>query len=141
MGRNSTPGAPCMVRPPVYLVGDAEMRKAPEPTKVQGLSPNQEPTGASVLPAQHLGNKPARQDCRLPAGCTAYPAEFLSKRAAAKYVELVRKAARIGATVDLIVGPYRRRPDYLVRIGNVSRRLAEVEAASRWLETLQDGEP
>jgi hypothetical protein len=40
----------------------------------------------------------------------------------------------------LIVGPYRRRPDYLVRLGNVSRRLNEIEAASRWLKTLQDGD-
>lgn len=77
----------------------------------------------------------------MPAGCTAYPAEFLSKRAAAKYVELIRKASRIGATVDLIVGQFRRRPDYLVRLGNVSRRLNEVEAASRWIDTLKDREP
>lgn len=87
--------------------------------------------------AEKLGNKPARQDCRLPAGCTAFPAEFLSKRAGAKHVELVRKGARIGATVDLIVGQFRRRPDYLVRLGNVSRRLNEVEAAGRWFDDIQ----
>lgn len=109
----------------------------PAPT---GQSANENTDREILASAEKTGNKSALQDCRLPVGCTAFPAEFLSKRAAAKYLELVRKATKIGATVDLIVGQFRRRPDYLVRIGNVSRRLAEVEAASRWLETLQDGD-
>lgn len=105
-----------------------------------GLCPNETTDPLILATAEKIGNKPAHQDCRLPVGCTSFPAEFLSKRAAAKYLALVREAARVGATVDLIVGPYRRRPDYLVRMGNVSRRLSEVEAASRWLKTLQDGD-
>jgi hypothetical protein len=105
-----------------------------------GQSADTKTDGAILATAEKIGNKPARLDCRLPDGCTAFPAEFLSKRAAAKYLALVHEATRIGATVDLIVGPYRRRPDYLVRLGNVSRRLNEIEAASRWLKTLQDGD-
>lgn len=105
-----------------------------------GQIANETTVGTILASAEKIGNKPTLQDCRLPVGCTSFPAEFLSKRAAAKYLALVREAARVGATVDLIVGQYRRRPDYLVRLGNVSRRVSEVEAASRWLKTLQDGD-
>ena len=101
-----------------------------------GQNANETTDRAILSAAEKTGNKSALQDCRLPVGCISYPTEFLSKRAAAKYLEVVRKATRIGATVDLIVGPYRRRPDYLVRLGNVSRRLNEIEAASRYLAEL-----
>ena len=100
--------------------------------------PNQHcPT--SLPAAETTGNKAAHQDFRLPVGCKPFPAEFLSKRAAAKYVALVQKATRHGATVDLIAGQYRRRPEYLLRLGNVTRRLDEVEAASGWLDSLVEG--
>ena len=88
---------------------------------------------AILSAAEKTGNKSALQDCRLPVGCISFPAEFLSKRAAAKYLALVREATRIDATVDLIVGPYRRRPDYLVRLGKVTARLPDLDAARRWL--------
>ena len=96
---------------------------------------------AILSAAEKSGNKSALQDCRLPIGCTSFPAEFLRNEATPNTSALVQKAARIGATVDLIVGQYRRRPDYLVRFGNVTRRLDDVAAASRWIDTLQDGEP
>lgn len=79
----------------------------------------------------------AKADCKVPNGCILFPAEFLSKRAAAKYVELVRKAAKVGAVVDLVYGPFKRRPVYVIRRGNLERRLEDVEAASRWLDDIQ----
>ena len=115
------------------------MKVAPQKSEcpaATGQNAYESTDGAILATAEKIGNKPARLDCRLPDGCTAFPAEFLSKRAAAKYLALVREATRIDATVDLIVGPYRRRPDYLVRLGNVSRRLNEIEAASRYLAEL-----
>ena len=78
----------------------------------------------------------AKADCKVPNGCILFPAEFFSKRAAAKYVELVRKAAKVGAVVDLVYGPFKRRPVYVIRRGNLERRLEDAEAASRWLETI-----
>ena len=119
------------------------MKVAPQKSEcpaATGQNANETTDGPILATAEKIGNKPARLDCRLPDGCTAFPAEFLSKRAAAKYLELVRKATKIGATVDLIVGQFRRRPDYLVRFGNVTRRLDDVAAASRWIDTLQDGD-
>ena len=79
----------------------------------------------------------AKADCKVPNGCILFPAEFLSKRAEAKYIQLVRKAAKAGAVVDLVCGPFKRRPVYVVRRGNVERRLDDVEAASRWLDDIQ----
>ena len=79
----------------------------------------------------------AKTDCKVPNGCILFPAEFLSKRAAAKYVDLVRKAAKAGAVVDLVYGPFKRRPVYVIRRGNLERRLEDVEAASRWVDAIQ----
>lgn len=115
------------------------MKVAPQKSEcpaATGHYANETTDGTILASAEKTGNRPALQDCRLPAGCTAFPAEFLSKRGAAKYIALVQKAARIGATVDLIVGQFRRRPDYLVRFGNITRRLDDVAAASRWVDEL-----
>ena len=112
------------------------MKVAPQKSEcpaATGQNAYESTDGAILATAEKIGNKPARLDCRLPDGCTAFPAEFLSKRAAAKYLALVREATRIDATVDLIVGPYRRRPDYLVRLGKVTARLPDLDAARRWL--------
>lgn len=106
--------------------------------QINGARPGQ----AAPVPGTPQKEKSAlavssQADCKVPNGCILFPAEFLSKRAEAKYIQLVRKAAKAGAVVDLVCGPFKRRPVYVVRRGNVERRLDDVEAASRWLDEIQ----
>ena len=102
----------------------------------------------TVPPAQIFSKLRAevRGDCRVPLGYRLFPAEFLSKRATAQWIDLIRRAARADVQIDLVYGEYRHRPNYLIqRNREVLACLPDAEAAGRYLAGLaglggRDGE-
>jgi len=97
-------------------------------------------SAGSVPPAEKFRKLRAelRGDCRVPLGYTIFPAEFLSKRGTAQWIDLIRKAARAGVQIDLVFGEFRRRPNYLIQQNReVLACLDDAETAGRWLDDIQ----
>ena len=93
----------------------------------------------NVPPAQYFSKLRAevRGDCRVPLGYQLFPGEFLSKRATAQWIDLIRKAARADVQIDLVYGEFRRRPNYLIqRNREVLACLPDADAAGRYLAEL-----
>ena len=96
----------------------------------------QEQSASNVPPAEKFRKLRAefRGDCRVPLGYTLFPAEFLSKRGTAQWIDLIRKATRAGVQIDLVWGEFRLRPNYLIQQNReVLACLADADAADRYL--------
>lgn len=143
-GRTSTPGAANLVRLPVYLVATRGGRtmsahQKSESPAATGQFAEQTKHPRNVPPAQFFSKLRAevRGDCRVPLGYRLFPGEFLSKRATAQWIDLIRRAARADVQIDLVYGEFRRRPNYLIqRNREVLACLPDAEAAGRYLAGL-----